>query len=174
MLGQPSKKTIAKYMYMVSLEGRMWSEGEIVSFRSLLNNKLQDQPDVKAELLERFNKSLEFVPFKLEKAQQIKGLAWLHKTQINKRGDLRNANTTFIGEVELSMIRTFESFEFIGLYDIAAPQQRALGCSQYVAQYRLNSVAGTYFEYGPDFNGGFKVFNICTSRATPRPMLKVV
>lgn len=170
MLGQPSKKTIAKYMEMCATAGRVWTESEIVSFRSLLNNKLRDQLDVKEMLLERFNASLEIALFQLEQQQQSKGLLWLIKTQINKKGELRSAQDVFIGEVELSMIRTFENFEFIGLYNIATPQQRYLGWNQYVAEYRLNSAAGTYFDYGPDYGGGFKVFNTCTTR----PNLKVV
>lgn len=170
MLGQPSKKTIAKYMDMCCKPGYTWSEIDITSFRSLLNNKLRDMPDTKAALLECFNASLGVAPFQLERSQQAKGVEWLLRTQVNSKGSLRNANTTFIGEIELNILRKFDTLELVGLNDISTIQQRSVGWFQYVACYRLNSVAGTSFTYGPYYGGQFKVFNTGTSR----PELKIV
>ena len=39
-MSNTSKQTIAKYLSMVTTSGRIWTEGEIISFCSLINTKL--------------------------------------------------------------------------------------------------------------------------------------
>lgn len=158
-----SQKTINKYMEMVSTVGRVWTEGEIISFRSLLNMKLRDQPDVKAALINKFNESLEVAPFQLTMEQQAKGLQWLLKTQVNKKGELRQAQTTFINETQLSMLKDFSRFEFTGLYDISSVHQHYAGWSQFVAEYRLLDSKERSFSYGPDYGGGFRINDVVTA-----------
>lgn len=155
MSGQPSKKTIAKYMEMCAAAGRVWTEGEIVSFRSLINTKLSNAPDVRDALLERFNASLDIVPFQLEQQQQQKGLQWLLDTQVNSKGVLRQANTTFIVEFELAVLREFASMELVGLRDVARAASSAYRA--FTPVYRVKGISGAAFGYSLNSYGAFEV-----------------
>lgn len=170
---QTTQKTINKYMEMVSNAGRVFTEQEIISLRSFLNMKLKDAPDVRQAIVNRFFESLEIVPFQLTKEQQMKGLQWLIKTQINKKGDLRNAQTTFLQQEHLDMIRNFENFEFVGLENLANSFQVNAGYMQYMPVYRLNTTDGRWFEYGLNHDRAFEVIDQNLSSRQPRKLKAV-
>ena len=112
-------------------------------------------------LLERFNDSLGVVPFQLEGSQQVKGLTWLHKTQLNSKGDLRSAKDTFIGQHELAIIRDFASFEFVGLRD--ATSNHISAYKNYVPVYRVNATSGASFDYSSSAYGYCEIVNIVSN-----------
>lgn len=161
-----SKNTIKKYVELVSVAGRVWAEGEIVSFRSLINTKLSDAPDVRDMLMERFNASIDVVPFQLEGTQQLKGVAWLRATQLNAKGLLRNAKTTFITELDLAVMDSFDSFEFVGLVDVSI--NSSSGYRSYVPIYKCISTNGSWFSYATSAHGNCKVVSrgTCANIAT--------
>lgn len=155
-----SKNTIKKYMELVSTAGRVWTESELVSFRSLINTKLRHETDVRDMLVERFNASLDIVPFKLEGGHQIKGLQWLRKTQLNKSGLPRAASTTFIGIHELTVLQQFHSIELAGLRDVAS----ASAYRAFTPVYRVIGFSGASFDYSQNSCGAFEVTDIRYAR----------
>lgn len=167
-----SKKTIAKYVELVSDVGRVWTEGEIVSFRSLINTKLSDAPDIREMLMERFHTSVELVPFQLRQEQQVKGLMWLRRTQLNTKGLLRNAKTTFITELDLAVMDSFDSFEFVGLVDVSI--NSSSGYRSYVPIYKCISTNGSWFSYATSSNGNCKVVSRGTNANIATTYLKLV
>lgn len=152
-----SKATIAKYLSRVATPGSIWTESELVSFRSLVNTKLSDQPDTREMLLDRFNAAVAIVPYQLEQQQQLKGLNWLRSTQLNKKGQLRDSATTFIGQLELSILIDAVSVELAGLQDVA--RNSCSGYRRYVPVYRVTATSGQWFEYSSACTGAFFVSN---------------
>lgn len=166
-----SKKTIAKYVEMCSTAGRVWTEGEIVSFRSLINTKLSDALDMREMIMECFYQSVELLPFQLEQVQQLKGLNWLRKTQLNSKGLLRNAATTFITELEVNVLENFDSCGFIGLADVAT--NSASGYRSYVPIYKCISASGAWFSYRATASGACRVIGRGTCASIALQYLKL-
>jgi hypothetical protein len=155
-----SKKTLQKYTNLIA--GKLWTEQQIISFRSLLNNGLRHQPEVVSQLVNAFCEIAEYSGYELEISQQLKGLEWLKRTQLNSKGQLRRAKTTFLGLNEVAMLNNFSHFTMVGLYN--ASNVYHYGINHYVAVYRLHDTKGNWFDYAPT-REGFEVLNISTKEA---------
>lgn len=145
-------KTEIKYKNLTSNPNHVWTEQEIISFRSFINSKNRQRLEINKMLLNVFHNSCEVSGgLKITTEQAEKGISWLRRTQLNKKGELRSAKSTFIGFREKHVIDNFSHFVMVGLRDI--------GCSpysnytQYVPVYKCVSSEGESFEYSASQSG---------------------
>jgi len=141
----PKKQTIQKYKGIIKF-GK-FTEQEIISFRSLLNNNPRD-----SELYDLIAFFESRAPFELTWMQQEKGLEWLKNRIFTKSGNIRNtqetneiSNRTNALEQIAEMVKNFDRFEFVDF----VPQNRfTRGLNPFLLPvYRLYDKQGNFFDY---------------------------
>lgn len=131
---QVSQNTLIKYRELINLG--LFKETELVSFRSLLNNTLRHDEDIRDELLLRFNT----VGCTLEFEQQAKGLQWLLNFNLKKNRTPRA--TCFLGDFELSVLEKYVAIKVSRLDNVGHGIY-----SNLTPVYRVLDTAGNWFEY---------------------------
>jgi hypothetical protein len=145
-------KTEQKYKNMIVEPNRVWTETEIISFRSFVNTKNRQRPEINKMLIRLFHEMIDqHGNYGLTPSQQIKGIQWLKRTQLKRDGSIREAKTTFIGLREKYVIDNFLRFEMIGLRDIS--QSPYSSFTYYVPIYRCIAHDGAAFEYSASQSG---------------------
>lgn len=145
-------KTEQKYKNMIVEPNRVWTETEIISFRSFVNTKNRQRPEINKMLIRLFHEMIDqHGNYGLMPSQQIKGIQWLKKTQLKRDGSLRQAKSTFIGLREKYVIDNFLRFEMIGLRDISHSPYSSF--TYYVPIYRCIAHDGAAFEYSASQSG---------------------
>jgi len=141
----PKKQTIQKYKDII--KSGKFTEQEIISFRSLLNNNPRT-----TEFYDLITFFGDHAPFELTWVQQEKGLEWLKNRIFTKSGNIRNtqetneiSNRTNALEQIAEMIKNFDRFEFADL----VPQNRFTGGFNpfFLPVYRLYDKRGNFFDY---------------------------
>lgn len=137
-------KSFYYYRRLFTLKRHAWSLGEINGLRKGLGYCSPWSRVAKQEFTQDLMR-IEF-SFPITKEQTKFGINWLKTTQFNQHGNLRAAKTTFIGDREAAIIRTFKRFEFVAL--------RFLDYSDYTGVYqtilpvyRVISKSSDSFEY---------------------------
>jgi len=137
---QVNPKLVLKYSTILSND--YISESNIVALRSFMNNKLRHD----RETLYQFNEKASSFERKLEESHSKKGLDWLFKTQVNKKGELRTSQEVFLGTNELNILKDFSHFTLSGLYDAGNDNFPA-----YYPMYKCYDRQGNWFEYVASF-----------------------
>lgn len=132
------------YRHLFSLKKHVWTKSEINGLRKGLGFCSPWSKVAKEEFAQDIMR-MDFA-YSITKEQTAFGIEWLKNTQFNRHGRLRAAKTTFIGEREAAIIRTFKRFEFTGLR-FQDYNQYSQSYQNISPIYRVISKSGESFEY---------------------------
>ena len=138
---QVSNTTIEKYKALVAT--RLFTDADMVYFRSLLNNSLRHDEELTSYFVNYFN--AEGVNLDFEAV--TKGMVWLRKTQVGTKGKLKPSS--FLGQRELEILNSADSINVSQLLNIS----RGTG-PQYIPVYTVKSTEGS-FSYHIQANGTY-------------------
>lgn len=133
-----SNKTLNKYKDLLKQD--IWTETDIISFRSLLNNKLRHDAETRLELASNFNHKT------ITDEQRIKGYNWLNKYNFTSQGN--SSSKCFLGNREAEILKDFDTITIARLRDVGYGI-----LTNYVPVYRVYSLSGQFFEYTFEANG---------------------
>lgn len=138
---QVSSATIEKYKALLST--RLFTDSDMVYFRSLLNNGLRHDQDLTTYFLNYFN--TEGVNLDFEAV--TKGLVWLRKTQVGAKGNLKPS--AFIGQRELDILNSADTIVVAELVNLSRGT-----FPQYTPVYEVRSKLGN-FKYHMQADGTY-------------------
>lgn len=139
-----TKKTLEKYKALINR--KVWSEQEIISFRSMLR---RENSDVSQQILSEFRKR---TPYKITRMHSIKGLDWLKRVCFKANGEIRNTPNRPFETWECEHIRkilnTFSPWTLDDVSDVSISTYPV-----FLPVYTLHSKSGDEFTYQPSPNG---------------------
>ena len=142
-------KTFQKYLQLTK-KGHVWTESEIIYFRKYINGS----SPLDADSIEQLINSIEGKTYRITDAQTVKGITWLKNHCFRLDGKVRKGCKLM--PFELSVIKNFKEFRFVGLWNASDNAYR-----NYLPIYRTIAKDGSYFDYTFHM-GWFRVFGIKT------------
>ena len=135
---QKPSKTFKKWLDRVKDHETPWTENDIIFYRKYVGCNGSANKEQKQILKQLFESGIEY---SITQDQTEKGLNYIKNKALKKNGKLRNTKNQPFGNREVTIIKNFKEFKFVGLYSASRHNDFTKPI------YKVIAKNGMYFEY---------------------------